>query len=118
MFEFEFEEEKERKTVAVVVSGIMDEFTDALCKGIISEAENDNLNIIVVPVKYIDREMKNIPDVYEYQYKMNINNITTDNVDVIVVAADTIGCLTTEENLKKTDYPCCCSNGWLSGSDI
>lgn len=88
-----------RKTVGFVVSGIMDEFTEQLCRGIIDEAREDDVNIIVIPVKYIDREMKDIPDVYEFQYETNVTSITNHNIDVLIVAADCIGCLTTEENL-------------------
>jgi DNA-binding LacI/PurR family transcriptional regulator len=59
------------KKIGFLVSGITDEFTRPLCKGIIEEAANDAVDIIVIPVKYIDREMKGIPDLYEYQYKTN-----------------------------------------------
>lgn len=78
----------------------MDEFTEHLCRGIISEAANDDVNIVVIPVKYIDREMKDIPDLYEYQYKTNVANITSKNIDVLIVSADTIGCLATGEKLR------------------
>ncbi|SNU09540.1 DNA-binding transcriptional regulator, LacI/PurR family [Lachnospiraceae bacterium] len=89
-----------RRTIGFVVSGIMDEFIEQLCRGIFSEATRDDVNIVTIPVKYIDREMKDIPDLFEYQYKTNIKNITENNLDVLIVAADCIGCLTTGEKLK------------------
>ena len=82
------------------MSGIMDEFPEQLARGIIGEAEKDDVNIVVIPVKYINREMKNIPDLYEFQYQTNIETITSTNFDALIVAADIIGCLTTEKNLK------------------
>ena len=91
----------DRKTVGFVMSGIMDEFPERLIKGIIGESEKDDVNIVIIPVKYIDREMKGIPDLYEFQYKTNVETITSTNFDALIVAADIIGCLTTEENLKK-----------------
>ena len=90
-----------RKTVGFLASGIMDEMQEQLCKGIFNESSKDDVNIVVIPVKYIDREMKDIPDLYEYQYKTNAENITANNIDCLIIAADCIGCLTTEENLLR-----------------
>ena len=90
-----------RKTVGFLASGIMDEMQEQLCKGIFKESSKDDVNIVVIPVKYIDREMKDIPDLYEYQYKTNAESITANNIDCLVIAADCIGCLTTEENLVR-----------------
>ena len=91
----------DKKTIGFVVSGIMDEFVEHLCKGVISAAEKENVNVVVIPVKYIDREMKGLPDVHEYQYQTNIKNITYTNVDVLIVSIDTIDCLSTEEGRKR-----------------
>ena len=101
-----------RKTIGFLVGGIMDEFIVQLCKGIITESTRDDFNIIVIPIKYINREMKDIPDLFEYQYQTSTELINTDNIDVLLVAADCIGCLTTKENvnafiqrLKKKNIP-------------
>ena len=91
----------DKKTIGFVVSGIMDEFVEHLCKGVISAAEKENVNVVVIPVKYIDREMKGLPDLHEYQYQTNIKNITYTNVDVLIVSIDTIACLSTEEGRKR-----------------
>ena len=89
-----------RKTIGFLVGGIMDEFIVQLCKGVITESARDNFNIVVIPIKYINREMKDIPDLYEYQYQTSAELINADNIDVLLVAADCIGCLTTEANVK------------------
>ncbi|MCR4845175.1 MAG: substrate-binding domain-containing protein [Eubacterium sp.] len=88
-----------RKTIGFLVGGIMDEFIVQLCKGMTEEAEKFDLNLVVIPIKYINREMKDIPDLFEYQYQTNVENINSENIDVLIVAADCIGCLTTEENV-------------------
>ncbi|MBO5609583.1 MAG: substrate-binding domain-containing protein [Eubacterium sp.] len=90
-----------RKTIGFLVGGIMDEFIVQLCKGMTEEAEKFDLNLVVIPIKYINREMKDIPDLFEYQYQTNVENINSENIDVLIVAADCIGCLTTEENVLR-----------------
>ena len=89
----------ERKTIAFLVSGLMDDFTIKMCNGVMSESAHFDINLVVVPVKYIDRDLTGIPDQYEYQYKTNACNLLPENVDAMMIAADCIGCLTTKENL-------------------
>ncbi len=91
---------KKRKTIGFLVSGIMDNFTEYMCKGIMSAAAaDDDVNIVVVPVKYIDRDLTGLPDKFEYQYKTNAYNLCRENVDALIVATDCIGCLTSRENM-------------------
>ena len=92
---------KKRITAAFLVSGLMDEFTIRMCDGVMSEAAAFDINLIVVPVKYIDRDLTGLADIYEYQYKTNAKNLLKENIDVLLVAADCIGCLTTHENLVR-----------------
>ena len=91
----------DKKTIGFIVSGIMDEFTEQLCKGILSESKNDNIRLVIIPVKYIYRDMKDCPDPYEYQYETNALNITAESFDALIISADCIGCLTTEDNILK-----------------
>ncbi|MCR5214388.1 MAG: substrate-binding domain-containing protein [Eubacterium sp.] len=89
-----------KKTVGFLVSGIMDEFTELLVKGVINEASTDEVNIVVIPVKYIHREVKYESELFDYQFENNVANITSSNLDILIVAADCIGCLTTSEVLN------------------
>ena len=68
-----------KKTIGFLVGGIMDEFTEPLCKGAIEEAAGDDINIIFIPIKYINREMKDIPDLYEFQYQTTVSCIKSNN---------------------------------------
>ena len=79
----------DRKTVGFLVSGIMDEFTKYMCEGIVDviDEDNDKVNLVVVPVKYIDRDFTGLPDKYEFQYKENSQNILKENMDAVIVAA-------------------------------
>lgn len=90
-----------KKTIGFLVGGIMDEFTEPLCKGAIEEAAGDDINIVFIPIKYINREMKDIPDLYEFQYQTTVSCIKSNNIDILIVSADNIGCLTTQENLYR-----------------
>ncbi|MCR5213343.1 MAG: GGDEF domain-containing protein [Eubacterium sp.] len=93
---------KKRKTIGFLVSGIMDDFTIKMCNGVTSASlSDDDVNVVVIPVKYIYREMVGIPDKFEYQYQTNSENLNPENMDALIVAADCIGCLTTRENLCK-----------------
>lgn len=93
-----------RMTVGFIVSGIMDDFTERLCHGVMDKAALFGVNLVVIPVKYIDRDINSTPDKYEYQYKTNAKNITDSNLDGLIVAADCVGCLTDQANLNKFLY--------------
>ena len=93
-----------RMTVGFIVSGIMDDFIERLCHGVMDKAALFGMNLVVIPVKYIDRDINSTPDKYEYQYKTNAKNITDSNLDGLIVAADCVGCLTNQANLNKFLY--------------
>lgn len=61
--------ERKRITVGVLVSGILDEFTEYICKGIMHVAKMQDVNVIIFPGKYLDRDLSENRDLmYEYQY--------------------------------------------------
>ena len=90
---------KKRYTIGFLVSGIMDEFTELMARGIMEAMGDDSVRLVVVPVKYIDRDLTGLPDKYEYQYKTTSKFLTKKNMDALIVAKDCIGCLTTNENI-------------------
>ncbi len=90
-----------KKTIAFLTSGITDGLTREAFKGIEAAAENDDVNFITVPVKYIGRDFTGLPDKYEYQYEITANFLKKENVSGLIVAADYIGCLTTREVLVR-----------------
>lgn len=59
-----------RKTIGVLVGGITDDFTRLLCHGVIERAKTLDVNIVVIPGKFLDREYPETSDIYyEYQYQ-------------------------------------------------
>ena len=93
-----------RKTIAFLTSGIMDSLSEKAWKGISRAARNDDVNLIALPLKYINRDFTGLPDRYEYQYEVLAAFINENNVDGLIVAADYIGCLTTRDVL--VDFMC------------
>ena len=51
-----------RLTVGVLVSGIMDEFTEAVCRGVMQAAKTLDVNVVVLPGKYLDRDLCDNPE--------------------------------------------------------
>ena len=45
-----------RKTIGVLVGGITDDFTRLLCHGVIERAKIHDVNVVVIPGKFLDRE--------------------------------------------------------------
>ena len=53
-----------RKTIGVLVGGITDDFTRLLCHGVIERAKTLDVNIVVIPGKFLDREYSETSDIY------------------------------------------------------
>lgn len=88
--------------IGFLVSGIMDEFTMKICQGAIQAARTLDVNIVVMPGKYLDRDLTGNRDImYEYQHNTIFSYAEKENVDAILVAADCIGCLTTRDRLER-----------------
>lgn len=93
---------KRRMTIGVLVSGITDDFTKLICSGMLQTAKQMDVNIVVFPGKYVDRDVSHNRDLmYEYQYNSVFSYARRENVDAIIVAAGSIGCFTTKEYMKE-----------------
>lgn len=89
-------------TIGLVVSGIMDTFTVAVCRGVIKAAQEAGVKLIIFPGKYLDRDFSFRRDImYEYQYNMVFSYAKKEKLDAVLVSANTIGCFTTVEKMQK-----------------
>lgn len=89
-----------RLTIGVLVSGIMDDFSKLVCRGALQMAKQLDVDIVVFPGKYINRDVSADPDLmYEYQFNTIFSYAKAENVDAIIVAAGSIGCFTSKENV-------------------
>lgn len=91
-----------RLTIGVLVSGITDEFTEYICKGVLQAAKTQDVNAVILPGKYLDRDLSENRDLmYEYQHSTIFSYARKENVDAIVAATDCIGCFTNGERMKR-----------------
>ena len=91
-----------RKTIGVLVGGITDDFTRLLCHGVIERAKTLDVNIVVIPGKFLDREYPETSDIYyEYQYQTLFSYATKENLDGVIVASSCIGCFATKERIRE-----------------
>lgn len=116
---------KKRKkiTVGVLVSGIMDDFTKVICKGVMKAAKRKNVNLVIFPAKYLDRDVSENRDLrYEYQYGTILSYARKQNLDAIVAATGCIGCFSTSERMLEVmkqyeGIPCVLVASQLPGYD-
>lgn len=91
-------DKEKRLTIGVLVSGILDEFSKYVCKGVMEAARALDVNIVIVPGKYIDRDLKSQTELmYEYQYHTVFSYIKKHNVDAVLATLGSIGCFTTKK---------------------
>lgn len=110
-------------TVGLLVSGIMDDFTKIICKGVIKAARRKGVNLVIFPAKYVDRDVSDNRDLrYEYQYGTVLSYARRQNLDAIVAATGCIGCFSTSERMLELmrqyeGIPCVLLASQLPGYD-
>lgn len=63
-------------------------------------AREADVNLVVLPGKYIDRELLHNKEIqYEYQYNTLFEYAGADTLDAVIVAADVIGCFTSKQKI-------------------
>ena len=73
---------KTRKTIGVMVGGITDDFTRFLCKGLRAAAKEQDVNMVVLPGKFLDRDYAQNTDImYEYQYDTLFSSVQKGRLD-------------------------------------
>ena len=101
-----------RRTIGLLVSGIMDNFTEALCRGAVEACHDNNVDLIVFPGKYLDRDLSTQKDImYEYQFNTLFGYAKSEDIDGIIVSAGNIGCFAGDERVREMlegygDIPC------------
>lgn len=91
-----------RLTIGLLVSGIMDSFTESICRGAMQAAKMADVDMVVLSGKYLDRDLtQNRELMYEYQFNTIFLYAGKENLDALVVAADCISCFTTKERMME-----------------
>lgn len=115
---------KKRVVVGVLVAGIADNFTVQTCRGVIQAAKDKDIDVVIMPGKYIERDLTNNREImYEYQYNTLYSYAAGGKVDAIIVLAGSICCYATMDRTSEfleqyKDTPCvlmgCKMDGYLS----
>lgn len=91
-----------RKTIGILVSGIMDKFTESVCKGVFYAALKADVDLVVFPCKYLDRDLTEKREImYEYQYNTLFSYAEKENIDGLLISADSIGCYTSKSRMQE-----------------
>lgn len=84
------------------MGGIQDDFTKLVCRGVCRAAKGLNVDVVVFPGKYINRDLSDNQELmYEYQFNTVFSYATPKNMDAVIVAAGSVGCFATKENLEQ-----------------
>ena len=94
-------EGKKRLTVGVLVSGITDDITKYVCRGVIQKARAADVNVVIFPGKYWDRDLSDNRELmYEYQYNTAFSYARKENVDALIISAGSIGCFASKKSME------------------
>lgn len=91
-----------RIVIGVLVGGIMDYFTIGICRGVAQMARTFDVDVVVLPGKYINRDMSGDKELtYEYQFNTIFQYAKIPQIDGIIVAEGSIGCFADEEAMRQ-----------------
>lgn len=94
--------EANRPLIGILLGGIDDSFSSRVCKGIIRAAKEKKVDIVILPGKYIHRDLSGDYQFrYEYQYNTLFSLAMNHSVDGVIIASGSIGCYTTKERLDE-----------------
>ena len=89
-----------RPVIGLLVSGITEHFIVSICKGVMHAAKAADVDLVVLPGKYIDRDLSSNKEIrYEYQYNTVFDYASADTLDAVIVAADVIGCFASKTRI-------------------
>lgn len=98
--------ENKRLTVGLFLADVADDFSRGICRGAMQAAEELDVNMIIFPGKYIDRNLEIFDGIqYDYQYNTLFTYVNPEEIDLLVVTIGSIGYLSTDKRRKKfLDY--------------
>lgn len=95
------EKNGERIIIGVLVGGIMDQFSVGICHGIEEMARTMDVDVIVLPGKYLNRDLSGNQELmYEYQYNTIFRYARLPQLNGIIIAEGSISCFATAEAVR------------------
>ena len=93
---------QKRLTIGVLAGGILDDFTKVVCRGILRAAKRLNIDVVVFPGKYLDRDLSDNQELrYEYQFNTIFSYAEKEKIDAVLVMAGSIGYCTSMDRVKQ-----------------
>lgn len=94
--------DKKRKRIGFLVTGITDSYSVELIRGVARAADNQDLDILIMPGKYLDRDLSRQQEGgFEYQFTTLYSYASTIGLDGLIISANTIGCHSTTERMQQ-----------------
>jgi len=93
---------KKRKRIGLLVTGITDIFSVHLVQGVTRAARNLDLDVLIMPGKYLDRDLSSqLEDGFEYQFTTLYSYASVIGLDGLIISANTIGCHSSAERMQQ-----------------
>lgn len=93
---------EKRKVIGLLVSGITDTFSIQLIRGVMRAADNRGLDLIVIPGKYLDRDLSERTEImYDYQFATLYSYAKEGFFDGLIISANSIGCHTNDVRMRQ-----------------
>lgn len=92
--------DKKRYYVGLMIHHLENEYASEVLKGAISAAEELDINLILLPgrgINAVDDDEKY--SIYDYQYNVIYNYVSSANLDALIVSAGTIGSYISHEEM-------------------
>lgn len=95
--------QERRPSIGLVVGNVEDDFSNQICKGAMRAAEQQNVNLFIFPVKYLDQSPTAQADPrqrYEYQYNVLLSYARTCSLDMLLVCLSSITYLSSPDTYQ------------------
>ncbi len=93
----------ERYTVGLVIANLSDQFSRNIARGAIAAANDLDLNLAIIPMKYIGRENapESADEKYEYMFNTLLTYVSNNSLDYIIMTIGEIAYSMTKEDMHK-----------------
>lgn len=92
---------KRRMNIGLFVGDIGDDFSRGICKGAMQAAEELDVNLLIFPGKYFDRDYQVWDGIkYEYQHNTLFTYVFPEEIDLLIITIGSIGYLSTGKRRK------------------
>ena len=79
------------KNIALLLGDVRDVYSNAVSKGAMQAAMENDCNLLIVPGRYYQAREEMLLGEYEYQYQTLFSYFRDHNVDLIILAAGSVG---------------------------